>query len=38
MATSNPLVQRLIATGDLAVEPKQAWTPVAESRSPASTP
>jgi succinyl-diaminopimelate desuccinylase len=30
VATSNPLVQRLIATGDLAVEPKQAWTPVAE--------
>ena len=26
----NDLVQRLIATGDLAVEPKQAWTPVAE--------
>lgn len=25
-----PLVQRLRAAGDLAVEPKQAWTPVAE--------
>src|SRR4051812_4295303 len=30
VATKNDLVQRLIATGDLAVEPKQAWTPVAE--------
>jgi succinyl-diaminopimelate desuccinylase len=30
VATANELVQRLIATGDLAVEPKQAWTPVAE--------
>ena len=30
VATDNPLVQRLIATGDLAIEPKQAWTPVAE--------
>jgi succinyl-diaminopimelate desuccinylase len=30
VATGNALVQRLIATGDLAVEPKQAWTPVAE--------
>jgi succinyl-diaminopimelate desuccinylase len=30
VATSNPLAQRLIATGDLAVEAKQAWTPVAE--------
>jgi succinyl-diaminopimelate desuccinylase len=30
VATANDLVQRLIATGDLAVEPKQAWTPVAE--------
>ena len=30
VATRNDLVQRLIATGDLAVEPKQAWTPVAE--------
>jgi len=29
-ATANDLVQRLIATGDLAVKPKQAWTPVAE--------
>ena len=28
--STNDLVQRLIATGDLAVEPKQAWTPVAE--------
>jgi succinyl-diaminopimelate desuccinylase len=26
----NPLVQRLRAAGDLAVGPKQAWTPVAE--------
>jgi succinyl-diaminopimelate desuccinylase len=30
VATANALVQRLIAAGDLAVEPKQAWTPVAE--------
>jgi succinyl-diaminopimelate desuccinylase len=30
VATSNPLAQRLIAAGDLAVEAKQAWTPVAE--------
>jgi succinyl-diaminopimelate desuccinylase len=30
VATDNDLVQRLIATGDLPVEPKQAWTPVAE--------
>jgi succinyl-diaminopimelate desuccinylase len=30
VATGNDLVQRLIAAGDLAVEPKQAWTPVAE--------
>jgi succinyl-diaminopimelate desuccinylase len=30
VAVSNPLTQRLIATGDLAVEAKQAWTPVAE--------
>jgi succinyl-diaminopimelate desuccinylase len=30
VATANDLVQRLIATGDLPVEPKQAWTPVAE--------
>jgi succinyl-diaminopimelate desuccinylase len=30
VGTGNALVQRLIATGDLAVEPKQAWTPVAE--------
>src|SRR3954465_3180954 len=30
VATGNDLVQRLIATGDLAVAPKQAWTPVAE--------
>jgi succinyl-diaminopimelate desuccinylase len=27
---SNPLVQRLRAAGDVAVGPKQAWTPVAE--------
>jgi succinyl-diaminopimelate desuccinylase len=26
----NPLVERLRAAGELAVEPKQAWTPVAE--------
>jgi succinyl-diaminopimelate desuccinylase len=26
----NPLVERLLATGDLSVGPKQAWTPVAE--------
>src|SRR4051812_36613672 len=30
VATGNALVQRLIAAGDLAVAPKQAWTPVAE--------
>jgi succinyl-diaminopimelate desuccinylase len=30
VATANPLAQRLIAAGDLAVEAKQAWTPVAE--------
>ena len=30
VSIANPLVQRLIATGDLAVEAKQAWTPVAE--------
>ncbi|HEU4978674.1 MAG TPA: succinyl-diaminopimelate desuccinylase [Solirubrobacteraceae bacterium] len=30
VATGNPLVERLIAAGGLAVEPKQAWTPVAE--------
>jgi succinyl-diaminopimelate desuccinylase len=30
VATGNDLVQRLIATGDLEVAPKQAWTPVAE--------
>src|SRR3954464_11343811 len=30
VATGNALVQRLIAAGDLAVEPKQAWTPVAQ--------
>jgi succinyl-diaminopimelate desuccinylase len=30
VATANPLAQRLIATGGLAVEAKQAWTPVAE--------
>jgi succinyl-diaminopimelate desuccinylase len=29
VATANPLVQRLVAHG-LAIEPKQAWTPVAE--------
>jgi succinyl-diaminopimelate desuccinylase len=26
----NPLLQRLRRAGELAVEPKQAWTPVAE--------
>jgi succinyl-diaminopimelate desuccinylase len=30
VATANPLVQRLRAAGDLAIEAKQAWTPVAE--------
>jgi succinyl-diaminopimelate desuccinylase len=30
VATANPLVRRLRAAGDLAVAPKQAWTPVAE--------
>jgi len=30
VATQNALVRRLIGAGDLAVEPKQAWTPVAE--------
>jgi succinyl-diaminopimelate desuccinylase len=30
VAIGNPLAGRLIATGGLAVEPKQAWTPVAE--------
>jgi succinyl-diaminopimelate desuccinylase len=30
VATDSPLVERLRAAGDLAVEPKQAWTPVAE--------
>ena len=30
VATGNDLVRRLIAAGDLAVEAKQAWTPVAE--------
>src|SRR5262249_55913218 len=29
-ATDSPLVERLKRTGDLGVEPKQAWTPVAE--------
>ena len=27
---TGPLVDALIAAGDLAIEPKQAWTPVAE--------
>jgi succinyl-diaminopimelate desuccinylase len=30
VATSNPLVQALRRAGDLPVEPKQAWTPIAE--------
>jgi succinyl-diaminopimelate desuccinylase len=30
VVVADPLVQKLIAAGDLAVEPKQAWTPVAE--------
>jgi succinyl-diaminopimelate desuccinylase len=30
IALENPLAQRLIAVGDLAVAPKQAWTPAAE--------
>jgi succinyl-diaminopimelate desuccinylase len=30
VAVGNPLAQRLIATAELAVEAKQAWTPVAE--------
>jgi succinyl-diaminopimelate desuccinylase len=30
VATGNAQIQRLIATGDLDVAPKQAWTPVAE--------
>jgi succinyl-diaminopimelate desuccinylase len=30
VATDSPLVQRLREAGDLAIEPKQAWTPVAE--------
>ena len=30
VATGAPLVQRLRDAGDLAIEPKQAWTPVAE--------
>lgn len=30
VCTTDPLVQRLIACGDLPVAPKQAWTPVAE--------
>jgi succinyl-diaminopimelate desuccinylase len=30
VATSNPRAQALIASGDLKVAPKQAWTPVAE--------
>ena len=30
VATDSPLVESLRAAGDLAIEPKQAWTPVAE--------
>jgi succinyl-diaminopimelate desuccinylase len=30
VAVDSPLVQRLRETGNLAIEPKQAWTPVAE--------
>jgi succinyl-diaminopimelate desuccinylase len=30
VAAAHPLVQRLREAGDLAVQPKQAWTPVAE--------
>jgi succinyl-diaminopimelate desuccinylase len=30
VAVDHPLAQKLIAAGDLAVAPKQAWTPVAE--------
>jgi succinyl-diaminopimelate desuccinylase len=30
VATDSPLVEALRAAGDLALEPKQAWTPVAE--------
>src|SRR4051795_6767183 len=30
VVVADPLVGQLIAAGDLAVEPKQAWTPVAE--------
>jgi succinyl-diaminopimelate desuccinylase len=30
VSIANPMAQRLIAAGGLPVEPKQAWTPVAE--------
>jgi succinyl-diaminopimelate desuccinylase len=30
VATGNPLARRLVEAGDLRLEPKQAWTPVAE--------
>src|SRR5207245_2001915 len=30
VSATNPLLQRLRAAGDLALQPKQAWTPVAE--------
>jgi succinyl-diaminopimelate desuccinylase len=33
VAVHNPLVERLRAAGDLAIRPKQAWTPVAEFAS-----
>jgi succinyl-diaminopimelate desuccinylase len=33
VVTDSPLVQRLLAAGDLSVEPKQAWTNVADFTS-----
>ena len=39
VALDSPLVRRLQASGDFALEPKQAWTPVAEfTRAAGSTP